>query len=105
MSLQVIGRRQHEIGVRKTLGASVHNIVRLLLIDFSKPVVAANFIAWPLAFVAMSGYLSLFAQRTTLSVVPFALALLLTVLIAWIAVGAQSTRAARLSPATVLRSE
>jgi putative ABC transport system permease protein len=105
MSLHVIGRRHHEIGVRKTLGASVHNIVRLLLIDFSKPVIVANLIAWPLAFVAMSGYLSLFAQRTALSVGPFIAGLVITVTVAWIAVAGQATRAARMNPATVLRFE
>jgi putative ABC transport system permease protein len=53
MSMHVIGRRQHEIGVRKTLGASVGSVVQLLLTDFSKPVIVANLVAWPLAFIVM----------------------------------------------------
>ncbi|HTE39452.1 MAG TPA: FtsX-like permease family protein, partial [Steroidobacteraceae bacterium] len=105
MSIDVIGRRRHEIGVRKSLGASVQSIVRLLLTDFSKPVVIANFLAWPLAFVAMQVYLSIFAQRTTLSAEPFIVSLTLIVVVAWAAVAAQATRAARLNPATVLRYE
>jgi putative ABC transport system permease protein len=105
MSLDVIGRRRHEIGVRKTLGASVQGIVRLLLTDFSKPVIVANVLAWPLAYVAMQLYLSIFTQRTDLSLTPFVSGLAITVSIAWIAVAAQATRAARTNPATVLRYE
>jgi putative ABC transport system permease protein len=105
MSMSVIGRRQHEIGVRKTLGASVRSIVQLLLTDFSKPVIVANLIAWPLAFITMQLYLSVFTQRTSLSITPFIASLVTTVLIAWVAVAAQATRAARMKPASVLRYE
>jgi putative ABC transport system permease protein len=105
MSIQIISRRLHEIGVRKTLGASVRSIVQLLLTDFSKPVIVANLLAWPLAFVMMRFYLSMFVQRTGLSPTPFLASFGLTILIAWLAVAAQATRAARMNPATVLRYE
>jgi putative ABC transport system permease protein len=105
MSLHAIGRRTHEIGVRKTLGASVAGILRLLLKDFSKPVVIANLIAWPFAFVAMQIYLSIFMQRAGLSWTPFFLSLAAALAVAWLAVIVQASRAARLNPATVLRYE
>jgi putative ABC transport system permease protein len=105
MSIHSIGRRTHEIGVRKTLGATVRGIVTLLLRDFSKPVLVANLIAWPLAFVAMNGYLSIFTNRVGLTWRPFAASLLLTVVIAWLAVSVQAIRAARMKPARVLRYE
>ena len=105
MSIDVISRRRHEIGVRKTLGASVQSIVRLLLTDFSKPVIVANLLAWPLAFMTMQVYLSIFTHRMNLSIAPFIASLALVVLVAWIAVAAQATRAARMNPAAVLRYE
>ncbi len=105
MALQIVGRRTHEIGVRKTLGASTRQIVAMLLKDFSRPVVIANLVAWPLGFLAAEVYLSVFVHRVSLTVLPFVLSLAVTVLIAWAAVGGQAIRAARTKPAAVLRYE
>ncbi|MEE8165784.1 MAG: ABC transporter permease, partial [Myxococcota bacterium] len=49
MAIQVASRRTHEIGVRKTLGASTRQVIFMLLRDFAKPILVANLIAWPLA--------------------------------------------------------
>jgi putative ABC transport system permease protein len=105
VSMLTIGRRTREIGVRKTLGASVTRILAMLVSDASKPVVIGNLIAWPLAFLAMQAYLSQFANRAALSPIPFIASLTITVLIAWLAVVVQATKAARMNPATVLRNE
>ena len=105
MAIQVASRRVHEIGVRKTLGASTREIVRMLLKDFGKPVLIANLIAWPIAYLASTIYLSMFIQRAPLTPVPFALCLLFTICVAWVAVGGQALRAARVRPAEVLRAE
>jgi putative ABC transport system permease protein len=105
MALHVVQRRMHEIGVRKTLGASVTQILWMLLRNFSKPIVIANLIAWPLAYAGMSAYLQLFAHQARLSAAPFLVTLVATVGFAWLAVAWQATRAARLNPAHVLRSE
>ena len=105
MATFIVGRRFQEIGVRKTLGASTSQILRMLLWDFSKPVVIANLIAWPLAFMVANAYLSLFVTRTPLTVLPFIESLVVTVAIAWIAIGAHVIRAARLNPAVVLKYE
>lgn len=105
MALHVIRRRTQEIGVRKTLGASVGQILWLLLRSFSRPIIIANLAVWPLVFLAMRGYLSLFAVRSGLTWAPFVLSLLITLAVAWLAVVTQATRAARMNPATVLRYE
>jgi putative ABC transport system permease protein len=105
MALHVTNGRTREIGIRKTLGADVEQVVSLLLWDFSRPVAVANLIAWPLGFLAMQMYLRLFVQRMTLTVWPFLVSLVVTVLIAWVAVSIHTLRAARRKPAAVLRYE
>jgi putative ABC transport system permease protein len=72
---------------------------------FSKPVLVANVIAWPLAYLAVQAYLGVFIHRIAVTPVPFALSLGTTILIAWVAVGGQAVRAARVRPASVLRYE
>ena len=101
--VHVASRRVREIGVRKSSGARTSQIVVMLIRDFSKPVLIANVVAWPLAYFAAQQYLSVFMHRIPLTPVPFGLSLALALAIAWIAVGGQAVRAARASPATVLR--
>jgi putative ABC transport system permease protein len=103
MAVQVAGRRVHEIGVRKSMGARRSQIVRMLLRDFSKPVVIANLVAWPLGYFAAQTYLGIFMQRIALTPVPFVTSLAIVVAIAWAAVAGQALRAARANPASVLR--
>ena len=105
MAVQVAGRRMHEIGVRKSVGARKSQMVIMLLRDFSKPVLAANLIAWPLAYLAAQQYLHVFIQRISLTPLPFVASLAIVLAIAWAAVGSQAWRAARANPATVLRFE
>lgn len=104
-AVHAVARRRREIGVRKTLGASAMRVLRLMLWDFSKPVLVANVLAWPLAFVAAQAYLKAFADRTPLTPLPFLISLGVTLVIAWSTVAGQAYRAARLRPATVLRTE
>jgi putative ABC transport system permease protein len=105
MAVQMAGRRIHEIGVRKSVGARKSQIVWMLLRDFSKPVIIANLVAWPLGYVAAQTYLGVFIQRIALTPLPFLASLAIVVAIAWLAVGSQALRAARANPATVLRFE
>ncbi|HEX5047856.1 MAG TPA: ABC transporter permease [Gammaproteobacteria bacterium] len=105
MAIHVAGRRVREIGVRKSIGAHTSQVVVMLIRDFSKPVLIANLIAWPLAYFAAQQYLSVFMHRIPLTPGPFGLSLVLVLGVSWLAVGAQTVRAARVNPATVLRVE
>ena len=105
MTVHVTDRRRHEIGVRKTLGASTGQVVALLLRDLSKPILIANIVAWPLAWIAGRMYQSVFVEQTALTLAPFVLALLITLSIGLLVVSTRTLRAARVKPATVLRYE
>jgi putative ABC transport system permease protein len=103
MASYMANRRTREIGVRKVQGATPGSIQRLLLWDFSKPVVWANLVAWPFVLLAIDRYLSLFAERVAITPLPFVLALVATWLLACLAVGFCARRAAKLHPAEALR--
>jgi putative ABC transport system permease protein len=105
MAIHVTSRRRREIGIRKTLGASTQRVVIMLLRDFARPIVVANLVAWPLAYLAGRVYFSLFTERAAISPWPFVLGLLITLGVAWAAVGGHALLAARLKPARVLRFE
>ena len=98
-------RRIKEIGIRKTLGASSADIVKLLVGQFLRPVLIANLVAWPLAFVAMRTWLAGFDDRIALSPLYFIGASLLATVIAVLTVLGQSLRASRAAPAWALRHE
>lgn len=98
-------RRIKEIGIRKTLGASTADVLRLLIGQFMRPVVLANVIAWPIAFVAMRRWLSGFDDRIALSPLFFIGVALVAVVIATATIFAQAWRVARAEPARALRYE
>ena len=103
-------RRTKEIGMRKVLGASVLDIVRLLVWQFSRPVLVANLIAWPVAFYLMHRWLAGFRYAIQLSsplvlVGLFGGASLLALAIAWLTVAGHAYRVARANPGQALRCD
>ena len=98
-------RQTKEIGVRKVMGASSLDVVRLLLWRFTKPVLWANVIAWPFAFWAASHWLEGFSDRVGLPFWLFLTASTSALLIAWATIGTQTWLAAHARPATAIRHE
>ena len=98
-------RRTKEIGIRKVLGASIAGVVVLLTKEFSKWVIVANLIAWPLSYFALSRWLQEFPYRTDIKFWIFLGAGLMTFIIAIFTVSYQSLRAALSNPADSLRYE
>lgn len=105
MAILIAKRRTREIAIRKTLGADRNEIVLMLLRDFSKPVLIANLFAWPFAYIAGNAYLDVFSDPLSLSFAPFALALAISLLISWVAVGGHAWKAANTPPQMVMRYE
>lgn len=98
-------RQTKEIGVRKVMGASSLDVVRLLLWRFTKPVLWANLIAWPFAFWAASQWLQGFAYRVSLPFWLFLAASAFALLLAWATIGTKTWLAAHARPATAIRHE
>lgn len=98
-------RRTKGIGIRKVFGASVADIVRLLAWQFSKPVILANLIAWPVAWWIMRDWLNQFDARIALTPGPFVVAGLLALGIAIGTVSGHAIRIAHTNPIHALRYE
>ena len=98
-------RRTKEIGIRKVLGARSRDIVKLLAWQFSKPVIVANLIAWPVAWWVMRDWLNSFDARIDLGPTPFLLAGLVALAIAIGTIAGHAMKVARSNPIKALRYE
>jgi len=98
-------QRTKEIGIRKVLGATTSQIVFLLSKDFTKWVIVANLVAWPVAYFAMHQWLLGFAYRIPLPWWVFGTSAFLALAIALLTVSYQSIRAAVSNPVDALKYE
>jgi putative ABC transport system permease protein len=105
LSIYTAQRRTKEIGIRKVMGADTGNLMALLLWAFSKPVLWASLLAWPVAAWAMNRWLDGFAYRVPLGWWWLPVATLAALAVALLTVSAQSYLVARASPASALRYE
>lgn len=105
LSVFAAEQRKKEIGIRKVMGAGVHQVMLLLSGEFLKPVLIAILIASPIATYIMNNWLQHYTYRINIEWWMFGIAGLLAVLIALATVSVQAFRAASLNPVKALRSE
>ena len=101
----VAERKTKEIGIRKTLGASVRHLWQKLSTEFIILVLFASAVASPLAYYLLDQWLDSFEYRVEMSALPFLGAGALTLLVTMTSVSYQTLRAAMMNPVKSLRSE
>jgi putative ABC transport system permease protein len=105
LSLFLAEQRTKEIGIRKTLGASVSNIVGLMLKDFLGLVALANLVSWPVAYFVMNKWLQKFAFRINLGILIFLISGLTVMAVALTTVCVHAVKSASANPVRALRQE
>ncbi|WP_410219604.1 ABC transporter permease [Pedobacter sp.] len=105
LALYMATQRKKEISIRKVLGASTGNILTLLNKEFIVLVIIANAVAFPLAYIIINKWLIGFEYHVSLSVVPFLIAISLSILVAILTVSIQSVKVAKSNPVDALKYE
>jgi putative ABC transport system permease protein len=101
----VAEQRKKEIGVRKVLGASIYNLWRMLSKEFALLVIISCFIAIPLAWYYLNGWLKQYEYRTPISFWIFIASGSGALIITLITVSFQAIKAALANPVQSLRAE
>ena len=100
-----VSKRFKEIGIRKTFGSTVNNIVYKLNRDIIRWVLFTNIIAWPAAYWVMNNWLKNYPYRIEMHWKYFIVASILSLIIALITISFQAIKAARMNPVDAIRYE
>jgi putative ABC transport system permease protein len=95
--------RNKEISMRKVVGASTFDLIKLLVWDLSKPLMLANVLAWPLVYLVIHDWLNNFAYRIDMSMPVFPIVGVGSVLFCWLTVSYHTLKVARTSPAMTFK--
>jgi len=98
-------QRKKEIGIRKVVGASLPNIVVLLIKEYFVLIILSNIIAWPVAFFAMRKWMQNFAYHTDIALWIFLVSAASSLIIALITISYQAIKAAALNPVDSIKYE
>jgi ABC-type antimicrobial peptide transport system permease subunit len=98
-------QRTKEVGIRKVLGASARHIVYLMSKEFTLLIIVAFVISAPIGYYIMHKWLQNYTYRIPLSASIFLLAIIGSIVIAWITVGQRALKSALANPVKSLRTE
>jgi putative ABC transport system permease protein len=98
-------RRTKEISIRKVLGASTADILKLLNKNFTIMVIISNVIAWPASYILIQKWLNGFAYRIDMPIIPFIMATALSIVLTILVVSVQAWRAIIENPVEALKYE
>jgi putative ABC transport system permease protein len=105
MAAYMSARRMKEFGIRKVMGASSQQIARLNLQFFIRIALLANVVALPIAYWITSEWLSTFAYRTTITMVPFLAVSGISVLLVLVSGSYSALRSGKINPVDVIRAQ
>ncbi len=105
LSAFVAEQRTKEIGIRKVMGAEVHNIFLLMTREFMLLVAVSTVVAMPVAWYMLDKWLQSFAYRVDIGIVWLILGGLIAIAIAFLTITWQALKAARSNPVTALQYE
>ena len=105
LTVHIVEQKTKEIGIRKSLGASIPALLILISKDLTRWVLISNLIAWPVAYLSMHRWLQNFAYRIDLSIWTFVLSGLVALVIAVLTLANQSIRAVTANPVDALKYE
>lgn len=101
----VTAQRTREVAIRKVLGASTLELIRMLNGSFLMLVFVSNLVAWPLACIVINKWLNQYAYRIDLSAWPFFAAMCISMLITLVTVSLRSYKVAGTNPVDALKYE
>ncbi|SFH01644.1 ABC transporter permease [Pedobacter insulae] len=97
--------RMKEIAIRKILGATDLQVLKLINTSFFVMVVIANLLSWPLAYILTKKWLKTFAYSIDIPMMPFILSTLITIVLTLFTVSLQARKAAKANPVDALKHE
>lgn len=101
----VAAQRTREVAIRKVLGASNMELIKMLNSSFLLMVFMSNLVAWPLAWLFAAKWLSGFAYRIELGIWPFFLAFLCSMVLTLITASIKSYRISTANTVKALKYE
>ena len=99
----ITNKRTKEIGIRKTYGASIRIVLRLLSREVVTLILISSLIAYPFAFFGSKYWLEGFASRVNVSPLIYIFATIIVLAIGWLSISYQTVKAASYNPASALR--